>query len=100
MPNGTEANGDSGTREKIRPPYAPFLTVKNFIGRLKEQGIPHRIDKSVLKHLSGAVQSHLLLALRFLGLTDGAGHPTDRLKRLVEAYNSPAWSDEVAGLVK
>jgi len=72
------------TEEKKLPPYLSYKTFSTYIEGLKV-GIPNRIDRSVLGHLSGANQSWLLGALRFMELTTDDGKPTDRLKRLVEA---------------
>jgi hypothetical protein len=96
--NGTATQSDR--RDKTRPPYVPYLTVKNFIGRLKQTTVPHRVDKSVMGHLSGAAQSHLLLALKFLNLIDDAGRPQPDLDRLVTAYDTPEWSSVLATIVR
>ena len=70
--------------EKKLPPYLSYRTFQAFIEGLKGD-IPSRIDRSVLSTLSGANQSWLLGALRFLDLTTDDGKPTDRLRRLAEA---------------
>jgi hypothetical protein len=61
-----------------------YTTFDNFINGLRESGIPNRIDRSVMDKLSGANQSFLMGALRFLGLTTETGTPTTALKALVE----------------
>jgi Family of unknown function (DUF5343) len=66
------------------PPYAPYRSFRNFIDSLK-QGIPARIDRSVMASMSGALQSQLTLALRFLGLIKPTGQPTDLLALLVNS---------------
>lgn len=70
--------------DKVIPPYLSYKTFRSFVESLKV-GIPGRIDRSVLSSLSGANQSWLLGALRFLDLTTADGKPTDRLRRLVES---------------
>ncbi len=67
------------------PPYIAYRTFGNFMRELKARGLPARIDRSVMAHKSGTVQSQLLLALRYLGLIKESGHPTRRLKRLLES---------------
>lgn len=95
----TEPKGAVSEGVTLRPPYAPFDTVKNFIERLKTSGIiPHRIDKSVMTNLSGAAQSHLLLALRFLGLIDADGTPLVGLHELVESFGTPQWAVKINGI--
>jgi len=66
------------------PPYISYRTFSNFLTDLRSRGIPSRIDRSVMSHKSGTVQSQLLLALHYLGLVKASGHPTERLSRLVE----------------
>ena len=66
------------------PPYAPYRSFRNFIDSLK-QGIPARIDRSVMSSFSGALQSQLTTTLRYLGLTKESGHPTDVLPKLVNS---------------
>jgi len=67
------------------PPYISYRTFSNFLTDLRSRGVPSRIDRSVMSHKSGTVQSQLLLALHYLGLVKASGHPTERLFRLVEA---------------
>ena len=83
-----------------KPPYAPFPTFKNFVEKLKDTGIPHRIDKSVMGNLSGAAQSQVLGGLRFLDLTDLGGNPTNRLHELVESFGTPLWATSLHGVLK
>ena len=65
------------------PPYVSYRTLTNLLTEFQAQGIPSRIDRSVLAHKSGTVQSQLLLALRYLGLIKSSGHPTEKLRALV-----------------
>ena len=66
------------------PPYISYRTFSNFLTDLRSRGVPSRLDRSVMSHKSGTVQSQLLLALHYLGLVKASGHPTERLSRLVE----------------
>lgn len=70
---------------KQLPPYVSYRTFRNFLDSLAAQGLPARIDRSVLAHKSGTIQSQLLLSLQYLGLIRNGGFPTDRLERLVQA---------------
>ena len=63
--------------------YVPFKTFISAIEAL-ENGIPQQIDTSVWPSYSGAIQSQLLNAFRFLGLTSDSGSPSADLKRLVQ----------------
>lgn len=70
---------------KRLPPYISYRTFQNFLDGL-QQGIPARIDRSYWgDRLSGSTGIQLMAALRFLGLVDANGIPTDRLKQLVSA---------------
>jgi hypothetical protein len=53
-----------------------------------EEGIPARVDRSYWgERWSGSTGGQLVAALRFLGLIDGNGTPTIRLRQLVSAQN-------------
>lgn len=75
----------------LAPPYTAFQSLKNLMGTLKENGLPGRVDRSLLSNFSGQVASQLLTALKFLGLIDGGGHPTDQLERLVKTHGTEDW---------
>jgi hypothetical protein len=71
---------------KHLPPYVSYRTFHNFIDRLQEQGTPQRIDRSYWSGiLSGSTGPQLMAAMRFLGLVDANGKPTEHLKVLVPA---------------
>jgi hypothetical protein len=66
------------------PPYVPYRSFRNFTDSLK-QGIPARIDRSVMPSMSGALQSQLMSALRYLSLVTSSGHPTETLITFVNS---------------
>ena len=70
------------------PPYISYKTFSGFMDRLRQNGMPNRIDRSFLAFLSGSNQSHLLAALRYLDLISPKGIPTDRLDALVKLAGS------------
>ncbi len=82
------------------PPYTSYRTFKTFIQDLQEQGVPSRIDRSVLTRFSGVVGSQLLHALRFLGLIEEQGRPTQRLRELVNAHGGANWSAKLRELLE
>jgi hypothetical protein len=86
-------------KTKTLPAYAPYGTFKNFIESLKTDGIPARIDKTVMGSLAGGTQSHLSSALKFLELIDADGTPQDSLDALVKAHGGEEWSDTLAKIV-
>lgn len=73
------------TEKQILPPYIPYKTFNNFINGLRETGIPQQIDKSVLRSMSGAMQSATIAALKFLNLIDASAKPTQKMTQLVDA---------------
>lgn len=71
------------------PPYIAFRTLLTLLGEFKHNGLPPRIDRSVLSRFAGGLQGQIMLALRSLGLMDGENKPTQRLAHLVEDYETP-----------
>ena len=58
--------------------YVPWATFNTALQQLS-QGIPNQIDRSVFPGQSGAIQSQLLAALKFLGLINDDGKPLPSL---------------------
>ncbi|HEY5205159.1 MAG TPA: DUF5343 domain-containing protein [Roseiarcus sp.] len=87
------------TRSSGTPPYTSYRTFKTFIEDLHEHGVPSRIDRSVLTRFSGIVGTQLMHALRFLGLIEDDGRPTERLKGLVKAHGTGSWSGRLLELL-
>jgi hypothetical protein len=82
------------------PPYTSYRTFKTFIEDLHEHGVPSRIDRSVLTRFSGVVGTQLTHALRFLGLIEDDGRPTQRLKELVNAHRAGHWPTTLLALLR
>jgi len=61
--------------------YASWATFKNALEGFV-QGIPNQIDRSVFPGLAWSVQSQVLAGLKFLGLIDDKGKPTQALQKL------------------
>jgi hypothetical protein len=66
------------------PAYSTAALFNRFINGLRDNGIPSRIDRSVLGKMSGGEQSSLLATLRFLKLIEANGIPKSELAQLVE----------------
>src|SRR5579875_3554043 len=84
MPNKHKPGERAMETQELTPPYLPFKTLTNLVERLADNGVPNRIDRSTLNHLSGITQTYLLAALRELNLINEDGTPTDTLIRLVK----------------
>ena len=78
------------TKKAEVPPYIAFSTFLSFIKGLAKTGIPSRIDKSLLRNMSGGNQSALISALKWFGLIDDAGVPSKSLEALVKAGDAVA----------
>lgn len=65
------------------PPYISFAQLENVLERMRNEGVPARIDRSYLASWSGSAQAQFLKATANLELRDEHGRPTDLLKRLV-----------------
>jgi hypothetical protein len=61
----------------------------SFIKGLGETGVPSRIDKSLVRNMSGSNQSSLLSALKWFKLMDDAGLHGEPLDKLVKAGAEP-----------
>jgi len=104
IPNERETVMSGGGSERAKsvgtPPYTSYRTFKTFIEDLREHGVPSRIDRSVLTRFSGVVGTQLMHALRFLGLIEDHGRPTQRLKELVNAHGEGHWSERFSELLR
>jgi hypothetical protein len=78
------------TKKTESPPYIAYGTFLSFIKGLQKTGIPSRIDKSLLRNMSGGNQSALLAALRWFQLIDEVGAHGARLEALVNAGEDAA----------
>ena len=93
-------DGSEWSKSVRTPPYTSYRTFKTFIQDLREQGVPSRIDRSVLTRFSGVVGSQLMHALRFLGLIEDRGRPTRRLEELVNADGAGRWTEALLELLR
>jgi len=73
---------DSTEKRLPVPPYVAYKTLKNFLDRFK-QGVPGRIDRGLMGSMSGAAQSQVTTALKYLGFTSDGGIPTEVMKKYV-----------------
>lgn len=82
------------------PPYTSYRTFRTFIEDLREHGVPSRVDRSVLTRFSGVVGAQLTHALRFLGLIEDDGRPTERLRELMKAEGAGRWSEALVEIIR
>ncbi len=70
---------DSADKKPV-PPYVAYKTLNNFLERFK-QGLPGRIDRGLMGSMSGAAQSQVTTALRYLGMITENNIPTQLMRR-------------------
>jgi hypothetical protein len=75
---------DGRSPTSVKPPYLGYTTLQNFIFSLR-QGVPQRIDRSLMPRFGGTVQKQLMQALRYLGLVTETGVTEPMLRQLVLA---------------
>lgn len=82
-------------RAVTRPPYAPAEALVRFIRRIPEARVPDEVTADYLAQqglgAGAGNERHLVSALRFLGLIDQRGRPTDAFR----ALSVPARQKEV-----
>jgi hypothetical protein len=81
------------------PPYVSYGQFKSLLRRLQRDGIPTRLDSSIISHLSTSAQIQTLLAFRFLSLIDLDGRPAGVLACLVSAVDRDPWVAELRSLL-
>ena len=74
----------NGSTEARQRPYAPPANVIAVLKRARSRNLPERIDSDFLRLAEVPEPSHrrVTVALRFLGLIDEGGRPTDTLRAL------------------
>ncbi|MBI3935185.1 MAG: DUF5343 domain-containing protein [Acidobacteria bacterium] len=70
--------------EKAVPPYVSYKTFRKFLEDLSGK-VPTRVDRSVMASMSGAVQSQLIAALRYLQLISPQGISTEKFIKLANS---------------
>jgi hypothetical protein len=73
------------SEHQAKPPYIPYRTLISSIERMKEIGVPPRIDTSVFRGQANSTIAALVASFRFLGLSDADNKTTPLLRKLVDA---------------
>ncbi len=73
---------DAKEKKGPAPPYVAYRTLANFLDKFK-QGLPGRIDRGLMGTMSGAAQSQVTTALRYLGMISENNVPTQLMKNYV-----------------
>lgn len=84
----------------LSPPYTAYQSIKTLSRDLKANGLPSRIDRSILRNFSGSVGGQVLTALKFLGLINGDSRPTEKMTALVKSYDTDTWPGALARVIR
>ena len=70
-----------------KAPYAPVSALREFFSKIRNVGVPARVDQRFLqKHnIAAGNEWSLLSALKFLGVIDRQGEPTAAYRRLLSS---------------
>jgi hypothetical protein len=86
--------------KKLHPAYVPFDTFEGFVDTLKQTTVPDHIDKQLMRKMSGAMQSHLLSALKFLNLISPKNETREPLHKLVQSRGTDQWKAALAAVIE
>lgn len=75
---------DKSTKTKF-PPYVSYGAFISFINKLRESGVPGKIDRTLMPSASGSLVSSMQGSLRSLGMINDDNRPTQKMHSLVEA---------------
>jgi hypothetical protein len=84
-----EQEKQNGKQETV-PVYLSFKTFQSAIQSLRTHGLPDSLDRTAFGSRSGAEQTQILSAFRFLGLLNESNRTQESLRALVKAKeNTP-----------
>jgi hypothetical protein len=76
-------------KQKLQsPPYASFGSFMSFATKLREEGVPNRVDKSVFGNASGSMIYSVISSLKSLRLIDESGVPSEAFKSFILAQDA------------
>lgn len=91
---------NGGKVEKVAV-YLSFKTFQSAVQSLRAHGLPGTLDRTAFGSRSGAEQTQILSAFRFLGLVNDANQTQESLRALVKAKeNTPEEKSILAALLK
>ena len=85
--------------DALVPVYLSFRTFLGAITNLRENGLPDKVDKSVFGSRSGADQSQIISAFKFLGLIDKDNNTQQSLKDLVNSQEKSKEEKTILGQI-
>ena len=95
-----ESDNQNGAKTTV-PVYLSFKTFQSAVQSLRTHGLPNTLDRTAFGSRSGAEQTQILSAFRFLGLTDDKERTQESLRVLVKAAeNSVEEKQIIAALLQ
>ena len=95
-----ELDNQNGKKATV-PVYLSFKTFQSAIQSLRNHGLPNSLDRTAFGSRSGAEQTQILSAFRFLGLSDDNDKTQESLRALVKAQeNSTEEKQQIAALLR
>lgn len=95
-----ESETQNGNKSTV-PVYLSFKTFQSVVQGLRNHGLPNTLDRSAFDSRSGAEQTQILSAFRFLGLIDDKDRTQESLRALHKAQeNSAEEKQQIAALLK
>jgi hypothetical protein len=85
-------SGDTNT-----PVYLSFTTFRSSVQSLRTHGLPDKLDRTAWQSQSGAAQSQIISAFKFLGLIDESGNTQPVLRKLVDTAEYSKEEKQVLG---
>jgi hypothetical protein len=93
--------GNQNGKKATVPVYLSFKTFQSAIQSLRNHGLPNSLDRTAFGSRSGAEQTQILSAFRFLGLSDENDKTQEPLRALVKSQeNSTEEKQQIATLLK
>jgi hypothetical protein len=100
MEHGGIAMAQHESDSKMVPAYVPFDTFEGFMDTLKQMTVPDFIHKELMPRMSGALQGHLIVSLKFLNLIGPKNETKEDLPRLVQSRGTGDWKKVLASVVE
>lgn len=82
------------------PPYVSYRSMMTMWVDLAKDGIPPRIDRSVLRKFSGGLGGQILSGLKALNLMNDQGVPTPQLHSLISTLDKDSFPAELRALLR
>ncbi|MDZ4685503.1 MAG: hypothetical protein SH850_10605 [Planctomycetaceae bacterium] len=90
-----EKPGDNGQLQAALPPYIPWKTFTNFVGKWKGTTTPHTVDRHAMSNVPNGDHRPLRAALKYLGHIDADAVVLPPFDTLVKAHGTTQWPEAI-----